>query len=217
MKNVLIADDDRILRKMVSVALESASDELKVFEAEDGQVAIDILEAEDIHLIITDINMPRLNGLMVIAYLNIFFPALPCFVMTAYGTSRLKSKLTGDILRFYHKPLTVPDLVEDVTTVLSSKPAAAEKEQKTVTLTNFLELVILEIPTCTVTVEKEGLDPCHLFIRDGVLLDAVMGERRGEEVAIETIARQDVNFSIEQSCPDTIQNVINRPLEELLG
>jgi len=73
MKSVLIADDDRILRKMLSVALESASDALQVFEAEDGQVAIDVLEAEKIDLVITDINMPRLNGLMVIAYLNIFF------------------------------------------------------------------------------------------------------------------------------------------------
>jgi CheY-like chemotaxis protein len=216
MKSVLIADDDRILRKMVSTALESASDDLKIFEAEDGQVAIDILEAEKIDLIITDINMPRLNGLMVIAYLNIFFPALPCFVMTAYGTSRLKSKLTGDILKFYHKPLTVPDLVEDVLTVLAAEPTVVNGDQKTVSLTNFLELVILEIPTCTVTVEAEGVDPCHLFIKDGVLLDAVMGERRGEKVAVETISRPNVNFSIEQSCPETIQNVINRPLEELL-
>ena len=79
MKSVLIADDDRILRKMLSVALKSASDELRIFEAEDGQVAIDVLEAEEIQLVITDINMPRLNGLMVIAYLNIF--SRPCPVL----------------------------------------------------------------------------------------------------------------------------------------
>jgi len=214
MKSVLIADDDRILRKMLSVALESASDALQVFEAEDGQVAIDVLEAEKIDLVITDINMPRLNGLMVIAYLNIFFSALPCFVMTAYGTSRLKSRLPHDLLKFYHKPLTVPELVADVMAVLASAPTGGE--QLTVSLANFLELVILEGQTCTVTVEAEGADPCHLFIEKGVLLDAVAGERRGEAVAVEAISRPDVSFSIEQGCPETIQKNIDRLLEELI-
>ncbi len=214
MKSVLIADDDRILLKMLSVALEGASDALQVFEAEDGQVAIDVLETEKIDLVITDINMPRLNGLMVIAYMNIFFPTLPCFVMTAYGTSRLKSKLPHDLLKFYHKPLTVPELVADVMAVLASGPTGGE--QLTVSLANFLELVILEGQTCTVTVEAEGADLCHLFIEEGVLLDAVAGERRGEAVAVEAISRPDVSFSIEQGCPETIQKNIDRLLEELI-
>jgi len=214
MKSVLIADDDRVLRKLISVALEKTEEELRIFEAEDGQVAIDILEAEKINLIITDINMPRLNGLMVIAYLNVFFPSLPIFVMTAYGTSRLKSKLPEDRVKFYHKPLTVPDLVKDVLAALTGK--TLRKEKAPISLVHFLEMILLEGQNCTVTVEAEGLDPCHLFISRGVLLDAVMGERRGEEVALETISRTDVHFSMEKGYPETIQKNINRPLEELL-
>jgi len=214
MKGVLIADDDRVLRKMISLALEKASAELRIFEAEDGQVAIDILEVEKIQLVITDINMPRLNGLMVIAYLNVFFPTLPVFVMTAYGTSRLKSKLPEDLMKFYHKPLTVPDLVNDVLAALANE--TPYKEKAPISLANFLEMVMLEGQNCTVTVEAEGMDPCHLFISRGVLLDAVMGERRGEEVAFETLFRKDVNFSMEKGYPDTIQKNINRPLEEIL-
>ena len=211
---MLIADDDRVLRKMIAVALEKASGDLRIFEAEDGQAAIDILEDEKIQLVITDINMPRLNGLMVIAYLNVFFPTLPVFVMTAYGTSRLKSKLPEDLLQFYHKPLTVPDLVSDVLTILSSE--TPPKEKAPISLVNFLEMIILEGQNCTITVEAEGVDPCHLFISRGVLLDAVMGERRGEEVAVEAIFRKDAHFSMEKGYPDTIQKNINRPLEELL-
>jgi len=214
MKSVLIADDDRVLRKLISVSLEKASEELRIFEAEDGQVAIDILEAEKINLVITDINMPRLNGLMVIAYLNVFFPTLPIFVMTAYGTSRLKSKLPEDRVKFYHKPLTIPDLVSDIQAALAGETPRQEKAS--ISLLNFLEMVMLEGQNCTVTVEAEGVDPCHLFISRGVLLDAVMGERRGEEVALETIFRKDVHFSMEKGYPETIQNSINRPLEELI-
>lgn len=214
MKSVLIADDDRVLRKMIAVALEKASADLRIFEAEDGQVAIDVLEDEKIQLVITDINMPRLNGLMVIAYLNVFFPTLPVFVMTAYGTSRLKSKMPEDLMKFYHKPLTVPELVNDVLAVLSSE--MPRKEKAPISLVNFLEMIILEGQNCTVTVEAEGADPCHLFISRGVLLDAVMGDRRGEDVAVETIFRKDVHFSMEKGYPETIQKNINRPLEELI-
>jgi hypothetical protein len=60
------------------------------------------------------------------------------------------------------------------------------------------------------------MEPCHLFIDDGVLLDAVMGERRGEDVVAEAILRPGVHFSMERGCPETIQNQINRPLAELI-
>ncbi len=80
MKSVLIADDDRILRKVIARAMENASDQLQLFEAEDGQAAIDILDSEAIALVVTDINMPKVNGLMLLAYVNAFFPALHGYV-----------------------------------------------------------------------------------------------------------------------------------------
>ncbi len=214
MKSVLIVDDDRILRKVIARAIEKASDHLRTLEAEDGQVAIEILDSEDVDLVVTDINMPRMNGLMVIAYMNAFYPKVPCFVMTSYGTARLISKMPPDLLKFYHKPLEAQELAAAAMAVLEGKPAPGERQQ--VTLANFLDLVILEELTCTVTVEAEEMDPGHLFIDRGVLLDAVMGDRRGEAVALEVLSRPDVNYSMENGCPETIQNRINRPLGELI-
>ena len=214
MKSVLIADDDRILIKVVVREMKKASDQLRGFEAEDGQVAIDILDSENVDLVVTDINMPRVNGLMLIAYMNAFYPTVPCFVMTSYGTSRMKSKMPPDLLKFYHKPVDAHELAVAAVAVLEGDQASGERQ--TVSLANFLDMVILEGLTCTVTVEAEGMDPCHLFIDKGVLLDATMGERCGEAVAVEVISRLEVNFSMEYGCPETIQKRINRPLGELI-
>ena len=214
MKSVLIADDDRILRKVVVRAMEKAGGPLRVFEAEDGQAAIDILNTEDVGLVVTDINMPRVNGLMLIAYMNVFYTDIPCFVMTSYGTPQMKSKMPHDLLKFYHKPLDAHELAASAVAVLEGERVSGERQ--TVSLANFLDMVILEELTCTVTVESEGMDPCHLFIDKGILLDASMGERRGEAAAVEAMSRTDVNFSMEHGCPETIQKRINRPLEELI-
>jgi CheY-like chemotaxis protein len=214
MKSILIVDDDRILRKVIMRALEKASDQLQLFEAEDGQVAIDTLNSQAIDLVVTDIKMPRVNGLMLLAYMNAFFPGVPCFVMTSYGTARLKSKMPYDLMKFYHKPLVAPELAAEVLTVLETGPKPGTVQM--FSLANFLDIIVLEGLSCTVTVEAEEMEPCHLFIDEGMLLDAVMGERWGEEVAAEALARTHVNFSMEKGCPDSIQKKINRPLGELI-
>ena len=215
MQSVLIVDDDRILRKMIVRAIEKASDQLRLFEAADGQVAIDILDSQAIDLVVTDIKMPRVNGLMLLAYMNAFFSDVPCFVMTSYGTARLKSKMPYDLVKFYHKPVDAPELAGEVLTALATRPEPGTVQA--FSLANFLDIIILEGLSCTVTVEAEEMEPCHLFIDEGMLLDAVMGERRGEAVAVEALARTDVNFSMERGCPDSILKKINRPVGKLIA
>ena len=56
---VLIVDDEPQIREMVSDILDSDCD---VVSAADGQEALDLLETEKIDLVITDINMPRMDG-----------------------------------------------------------------------------------------------------------------------------------------------------------
>ena len=110
MKTILIADDDRVLRQRLVHALGNAGDDLVLLEAGDGAAAVERLKDNAVGLVITDINMPRASGLVVLAYLNAFLPQVPCFVMTSYGTSRLKAKMPPDLLRFYQKPFDVQDM-----------------------------------------------------------------------------------------------------------
>ena len=112
MAHVLIAEDDRILRMRMIRAITNKSPGVTIHEADNGVDAIDLMEGllkkgQSIDLVITDIQMPKLCGLMVLAFLSVYAPKVPCFVITAYGTSRLKSKMPRDLFRFYEKPLDV--------------------------------------------------------------------------------------------------------------
>jgi two-component system chemotaxis response regulator CheY len=60
-KTVMIVDDSASLRQVVSIALKGAGYE--VLEACDGQDALAKLDGRKINLVISDVNMPRLDGI----------------------------------------------------------------------------------------------------------------------------------------------------------
>jgi DNA-binding response OmpR family regulator len=59
--NVLVVDDEREIRDAIEIYLRGEG--MKVFKAEDGIEALNILDNEKIHLIILDIMMPRMDGI----------------------------------------------------------------------------------------------------------------------------------------------------------
>src|SRR5579871_6473739 len=67
-KRIIAVDDSKTMREMVSVTLRSAGFEVTV--AEDGQKALTILRAAQMDLVITDLNMPNLDGISLIRALR---------------------------------------------------------------------------------------------------------------------------------------------------
>ena len=61
MYHILICDDEQDIVNALKIYL--AAPDLRIFEAADGKQALDILEREDIHLILMDVMMPRLDGI----------------------------------------------------------------------------------------------------------------------------------------------------------
>ncbi len=63
-KTVLIVDDSNTMRKIVSRSLRQAGiDFSTILEAADGQEALDVLASNSVDVVLSDINMPNMNGL----------------------------------------------------------------------------------------------------------------------------------------------------------
>jgi two-component system, chemotaxis family, chemotaxis protein CheY len=60
-KTIMIVDDSASLRQVVRIALRGAG--FEVLEASDGQEALEHLDGKKIHLVISDVNMPRMDGI----------------------------------------------------------------------------------------------------------------------------------------------------------
>lgn len=61
MANILVCDDDKEIVDAIEIYL--SQDGYHIFKAYDGQQAIEVLKQEDIHLLIMDVMMPRLDGI----------------------------------------------------------------------------------------------------------------------------------------------------------
>lgn len=80
MANILIADDEKEIVRLLRMYIE-ANDNI-VFEANDGQEALQILDRENIELVIVDIMMPKKNGYEIIKEIR-KGPYIPILVISA--------------------------------------------------------------------------------------------------------------------------------------
>jgi two-component system chemotaxis response regulator CheY len=75
-RTILTVDDAMTMRKMVSFTLKAAGHE--VLEAQDGAIALSMLQSRSVDLVLTDIHMPNMNGIELTRQLR----ALPSFGRT---------------------------------------------------------------------------------------------------------------------------------------
>lgn len=91
-KKILAVDDSKTMRDMVSFTLKGAGHD--VLLADDGVNALSALAGETVDLIITDINMPNMNGIELVEKLRADprFRATPILILTTESDDGLKQR-----------------------------------------------------------------------------------------------------------------------------
>ena len=90
MAAILAVDDSSSLRQMVAFTLKSSG--FDVIEAVDGQDALDKVAGRQVDLVLTDQNMPRMDGLTLIRQLRVQdrFKRTPILVLTTESSDEMK-------------------------------------------------------------------------------------------------------------------------------
>lgn len=90
MHSILAVDDSASMRKMVSFTLTGAG--YNVIEAVDGQDGYEKAQSHTIDLVLTDQNMPRLDGLGLTRKLreNVQFKTIPILILTTESSDQMK-------------------------------------------------------------------------------------------------------------------------------
>ncbi len=83
-KNILLVDDHKPFRDSLAKVLQGEG--FHVFPASDGEEALDTLRKEYIHLVITDLKMPRMDGVELLKVAKTIRPEVEVILITGYGT-----------------------------------------------------------------------------------------------------------------------------------
>jgi CheY-like chemotaxis protein len=116
---ILLVDDDESIRRFVRALLTGL--QYQVIEAGDGAEALDLASAHEgpIHLLLTDIIMPKLNGLVLAERLAQYRPETVVRFMSGYVEAGLVSANHPDAV-LLQKPFTPERLIEVVRAALAS-------------------------------------------------------------------------------------------------
>jgi len=110
---ILVTDDDVQSRKLVTAFLEYKG--YGVIEASDAEQALDIIRDREVDLVITDLMMPKCNGLEFLVKLKNIRPQAVVIACSAYGNMAMKSRLFKSGAFFYFdKPINLHELDDQV-------------------------------------------------------------------------------------------------------
>jgi DNA-binding response OmpR family regulator len=129
MLNILVAEDNRDLRNLMRIRLTRAG--YAVLEAADGQEALDLLAEIQVHLLIVDIMMPRMNGCELTAALRSANIDTPVLMVTAKSSLEdKKAAFQAGADDYLVKPVDMDELLLHVGALLRRSRIAQEKEMR---------------------------------------------------------------------------------------
>jgi two-component system, chemotaxis family, chemotaxis protein CheY len=123
--NILLVDDSNVVKAVLMKILAGSSLTInQVFDAANGVEALKILNANAIDLVITDINMPVMDGFELIERMNldIMLKNIPVIVVSTEGSLTRVSYLEEMGIRGYvRKPFVAQDIISVINDVLGAK------------------------------------------------------------------------------------------------
>ena len=125
MQRILIVEDSATMRSLLTSTLEEMDFPVKVTEACSGFEALRCLPREDFDLVVTDINMPDINGLELLSFVksNAKYRSIPLIIVSTEGSERDRDKGLGLGADAYMVKPFEPESLREIARDLLKNPA----------------------------------------------------------------------------------------------
>jgi CheY-like chemotaxis protein len=121
MKSILLVDDNKYVLDALVLTLRDCARDCAILTAKNGREAVDIMDRNSVDLVLTDIDMPVMNGFELIAHKNSLHPTTPLLAMTSDASHEVVEKLRSlGITYCMEKPFSYEEVTQLVLKSLAS-------------------------------------------------------------------------------------------------
>jgi CheY-like chemotaxis protein len=183
MAKILVVDDSAVDRR-IAASLIGMGTTLSVETAANGKAALEALEQQPPDLIVTDLQMPELDGLGLIQTVRARYPRVPVILMTAHGSEELAVEaLEAGAASYVPKSQLPEKLIDTIEQVLALSRANRGIEQLagslvlaefTLLLGNDAELIDPLVDAIQQLIERTGFCDPTTRLRIGVALEEAL-------------------------------------------
>ena len=130
MYTYLIVDDEMIERKGIRMLLSWMNIRENILEASNGEEALEVFEKEKIDVLLTDINMPFMDGIELLSRIHEEYPGTETVIFSGYDEfSYAKKAISYGVSAYILKPVN-PEEFKKVVGEITEKLAKSEREEK---------------------------------------------------------------------------------------
>ncbi len=125
---ILVVDDEAVIRKGLRRVLERYGYQVAVSES--GFSAVERLQEENFHLVLTDLKMPGMDGIEVLKAIRVLQPEVPVVIITGYSTvDTAVEAMKNGAFDYISKPFTPEQITEKVEKALEHRAVLAGMSQ----------------------------------------------------------------------------------------
>ncbi len=122
MKKIIIADDSALARMFTIRCMEVAGiHDAEYIQAKDGQEVLDLMKEFTPDLLISDLNMPKINGMDLVHHIRSTpqISETPIVIITSAGNSEQRKELIAlEVKAILSKPISPKDIIDTITSLL---------------------------------------------------------------------------------------------------
>jgi CheY-like chemotaxis protein len=211
---ILLLDDDEQMLELYQALIEQIPSHPDVQACNSGARAIAMLESEPFNLLITDLRMPKMDGLQVLAIVRRKFPQLRIVVLTGVLDEEYRSRAYAQgVEMFWQKPASAEDiqLFQDCIESMLDRPTQEPEGFRGVQSKSLVDLIQLEClsrSSSVLNITRGGLKG-RIWIQGGEITDAATANMIGEEAFKEILSWKSGNFEILPADPDHARTIHN--------
>ncbi len=213
---ILVVDDNEITTKVIEKFLLKKG--YPVVTTDSAVKGAEILKTQRFGLIITDINMPEVNGIEFLLWIKNHFPKSQVILMTAYGTDEIREfALKKGVISYLEKPVNLEQLDQFIRDNLTE--TGFYGDIRDIELLDFIKIISFSRESKLVYVidyvnNKTGV----IYLKKGNAVHAECAELSGKKAFFSILEMENGVFSDspwEEPPQETINIMINELLEEM--